>query len=61
MSLNDCGSPSIETHNISMSNITLNNHLDSSNIAARVKTKNEKARKKTVHSSQEITTLRLGI
>ena len=39
---NDCGSPSIEIHNISMANVTLNNHLDSGNIATRVKTKNEK-------------------
>ena len=30
---NDGSSPSIETHNISMPNITLNNHLDSGNIA----------------------------
>ena len=43
---NDGSSPSIETHNISMPNTTLNNHLDSGNIATRVKTKNEKVRKK---------------
>ena len=40
---NDCGSPSIEIHNISMLNATLNNHLDSGNIATRVRAKNEKA------------------
>ena len=40
--------------NIPMSNSTLNNHLDSGNIATRVKAKNEKARKN--FCSQEITT-----
>ena len=50
---NDCGSPSIEIHNISMSNTTLNNHLDSGNIATRVKAKNKKARKKTVHKKSQ--------
>ena len=40
---NDCDSPSIEIHNISMLNITLDNHLDSGSIATRVRAKNEKA------------------
>ena len=50
---NDCGSPSIEIHNISMSNITLNNHLDSGNIATRVWARNEIARKITVHKKSQ--------
>ena len=50
---NDCDSPSIEIHNISMSNSILNNHLDSGNIATRVKAKNEKARKNTVHKKPQ--------
>ena len=54
---NDCDSPSIEIHklNISKSNTTLNNHLDSGNIATRVKAKNEKVRKNTntVHKKSQ--------
>ena len=46
---NDCDSPSIEVHNTPMLNTTLDNHLDSGNIATRVRAKNEKARKNTVH------------
>ena len=46
---NDCGSPSIEVHNTPMLNTTLDYHLDSDNIATRVRAKNEKARKNTVH------------
>ena len=38
-----------------MSNTTLNNHLDSGNIATRVKTKNEKARKKNQSLSVPLT------
>ena len=33
---NDCDFPSIEINNTSMLNTTLNNHLDSGNIATRV-------------------------
>ena len=50
---NDCDYPSIEIHNISMSNTTLNNHLDSGNIATRVRAKNGKARKNTVHKKPQ--------
>ena len=39
---NDCDSPSIEVHNTPMLNTTLDNHLDSGNIATRVRAKNEK-------------------
>ena len=46
---NDCDSPSIEVHNTPMLNTTLDNHLDSGNIATRVRAKNEKVRK-THHS-----------
>ena len=42
---NDCDSPSIEVHNTPMLNTTLDNHLDSGNIATRVRAKNEKVRK----------------
>ena len=58
---NDCDSPSIEIHNTPMLNTTLDNHLDSSNIATRVRAKNEKARKNTVHKkSQHFNTRNLG-
>ena len=50
---NDCDSPSIEIHNTSMLNTTLDNHLDSGNIATRVRAKNEKARKNTVHKKSQ--------
>ena len=50
---NNCGSPSVEIHNISMLNTTLNNHLYSGNIAARVKAENEKARKNTVNKKSQ--------
>ena len=50
---NDCDFSSIEIHNIPMSNTTLNNHLDSGNIATIVKAKNEKARKITVHKKSQ--------
>ena len=46
---NDYDSPSIEVHNTPMLNTTLDNHLDSGNIGTRVRAKNEKARKNTVH------------
>ena len=36
-----------------MSNTTLNNDLDSGNIATRVKAKNEKARKNTIHKKSQ--------
>ena len=36
---NDCDSPSIEIHNTPMLNTTLDNHLDSGNIATRVRAK----------------------
>ena len=36
-----------------MSNTTLNNDLDSGNIATRVKAKNEKARKNSVHKKSQ--------
>ena len=51
---NDCESLSNETHNISLSNTTSNNHLDSDNIANRVKAKgrNKKARNK-VHNNDK--------
>ena len=58
---NDCDSPSIEIHNTSMLNTTLDNHLDSGNIATRVRAKNEKARKNTVHKkSQHFNARNLG-
>ena len=38
---NDCDSSSIEIHNTSMLNTTLDNHLDSGNIATRVRAKNQ--------------------
>jgi hypothetical protein len=58
---NDCGSPSIEIHNTPMLNTTLDNHLDSGNIATRVRAKNEKARKNTVHKkSQHFNARNLG-
>ena len=50
---NDCDFSSIEIHNIPMSNTTLNNHLDSGNIATRVKAKNKKARKNTMHKKSQ--------
>ena len=50
---NDYDSPSIEVHNTPMLNTTLDNHLDSGNIATRVRTKNEKARKNTVHKKSQ--------
>ena len=50
---NDCDSPSIEINNISMLNTTLNNYLDSGNIATRVRAKNETARKNTVHKKPQ--------
>ena len=50
---NDCDSPSIEIHNTPMLNTTLDNHLDSGNIATRVRAKNEKARKNTVHKKSQ--------
>ena len=43
---NDCDSPSIEEHNTPMLNTTLDKHLDSGNIATRVRAKNEKVRNK---------------
>ena len=49
----DCESPSIEINHISLSNITSNNHLGSDNIATRVKAKNEKALKNTVHKKSQ--------
>ena len=59
---NDFDFPSIEIHNIPMSNTTLNNHLDSGIIATRVKAKNEKARKNTVHKkSQHFNTSSLSL
>ena len=42
---NDCDSPSIEVHNTPMLNTTLDNHLDSGNIATRVRAKKEKVRR----------------
>ena len=58
---NDCDSPSIEVHNTPMLNTTLDNHLDFGNIATRVRAKNEKARKNTVHKkSQHFNTRNLG-
>ena len=45
----DCDSSSIEIHNTPMLNPALDNHLDSGNIATRVRARNEKARKNTVH------------
>ena len=36
-----------------MSNITLNNHLDSGNIATRVKANDEKARKNNVYKKSQ--------
>ena len=57
---NDCDSPSIEVHNTPMLNTTLDNHLDSGNIATRVRAKNEKARKNIVHeTSQHFNTLNI--
>ena len=50
---NDCDSPSIEIHNTPMLNTTLDNHLDSGNIGTRVRAKNEKARKNTVHKKSQ--------
>ena len=50
---NDCDSSSIEIHNTPILNTTLNNHLDSGNIATRVRAKNEKARKNTVHKKSQ--------
>ena len=50
---NDCDSPSIEVHNTPMLITTLDNHLDSGNIATRVRAKNEKARKNTVHKKSQ--------
>ena len=41
----DCDFPSIEVHNTSMLNTTLDNHLDSGNIGTRVRAKNEKVRR----------------
>ena len=49
----DCDFPSIEVHNTPMLNTTLDNHLDSGNIATRVRAKNEKACKNTVHKKPQ--------
>ena len=58
---NDCDSPSIEVHNTPMLNTTLDYHLDSDNIATRVRAKDEKARKNTVHKkSQHFNARNLG-
>ena len=58
---NHYDSPSIEIHNTPMLYTTLNNHLDSDNIATRVRAKNEKARKNTVHKkSQHFNARNLG-
>ena len=58
---NDCDSPSIEVHNTPMLNTTLDNHLDFGNIATRVRAKNEKARKNTIHKKpQHFNTRNLG-
>ena len=58
---NDCDSSSIEVHNTPMLNTTLNNYLDSGNIATRVRTSNEKTCKNTVHKkSQHFNTRNLG-
>ena len=50
---NDCDSPSIEIHNTPTLNTTLDNHLDSGNIGTRVRAKNKKARKNTVHKKPQ--------
>ena len=50
---NDCDSPSNEIHDISPMDTTPDNHYGSSNIATKVKARNEKARRKTAHKQSQ--------
>ena len=57
----DCDSSSSEIHNIPPMDITSDNHLTSSNIATRVKTRNERARREMAYKqSQHFKTQHLG-
>jgi hypothetical protein len=61
MSLNDYDSSSNEIHNIPPIDITPDTHFGSSNIATRVKARNEKARRKAANKqSQHLKTRNLG-
>ena len=59
--ISDADMNDIDNSNTPMLNTTLDNHLDSGNIATRVRAKNEKARKNTVHKkSQHFNARNLG-